>query len=506
MSNRFRMIFHLGNTANNAFYNATILRQEVEAQVVVNRTAHAISHPLWEFQDFKVRTQRFLNRPRFISERKQLQELLGPSVSYVDASGFPPIIKTGIEERSHVELLIAITVLKVMRALGSVSKRAGSSFRFFRKRLHGTRVASLFRPLVSCFKLVRSKLMTLGNGGTRILTLAKARSSLRSKFLEFVGLNAFFESKLKQRESILITYGAAVTYPRAPLHNVVVEHGTLRWASSDSSQSAAGFRQLLKSCDHLWVTNLDERTLSLADELTPDRWQPLPHPFLVGGGPQIAAKPGERDKLKSNLASDLLLFMPSSINWAPDHNKGSNLALEAFFELRKGGYAVGLILTRWGRDVEKAQKLIASAGLADNVLWVNPLLRIPMQRLMASVDLVLDQFGLDAFGALSLRAMDQGVPLISAPINEYAISLIGETFPWMGAISTEQIISSILDAHESSDWPRKRAKLAAKQSSWLVRRHHHLITRNLQVERYKDLVEGNKSANKYAWAMHPDVF
>lgn len=102
-----------------------------------------------------------------------------------------------------------------------------------------------------------------------------------------------------------------------------------------------------------------------------------------------------------------------------------------------------------GRPTSGVERLVCPVRTDKHVKWVPPMPRLVMQRMMANVDVVWDQFGLDAFGALVLRTLEQGTPLISSGISDSASRLIGAQTPWIAAATTDEIVSAVVDLHNN---------------------------------------------------------
>ena len=269
----------------------------------------------------------------------------------------------------------------------------------------------------------------------------------------------------------------ATTQPRS---TILLEHGTLRWTQNflpEHQSAAAEYRLKIDHADLLLVTNLDEETLSLAEGLASTPWLAFPHPYDFNPRapyPQLTAL---REEILHATKSRYLILAPASINWGRDHNKGTDVALRAFAELRRQGLQVGLVLAEWGRDLEKAKDYLELSGLGRHVHFTPLLSRIGLQKMMAACDVVWDQFGLDAFGALALRALEQRVPLVSKGIGSKAEQLIGKAPPYANAndhdslaISTEALVFAS---------PSELKDQVESQHSWLVKKHHPALTAEL---------------------------
>lgn len=177
-------------------------------------------------------------------------------------------------------------------------------------------------------------------------------------------------------------------------------------------------------------------------------------------------------------------------------------------QLHECGWPVGLLLMRWGRRIEETQILLRETGVLRYAKFLIPRPRIALQRLMASCDLVWDQFAYANFGALAIKAMEQAVQLLSHPMSSRGSALMGAEPPYLVAQSTEQIVHQTirLMAASNTDEGEEASRIGRGQRAWLLRRHHHSITRDLVVSRYGQLASGEvTSAKPDAWALAPDA-
>lgn len=307
---------------------------------------------------------------------------------------------------------------------------------------------------------------------------------------------------------IHIAYGFPVQQVRNPSrgHTVALEHGTLRWISrglESDSTTRQDYRDWLSTVDHLWVTNLDDETLGLAEDICPGRWTVIPHPYFMDEFAPYTENVVMRTSLCQQTQSDFLILLPSSINYLPDHDKGTLVALEAFKELKKRGHSVGLICINWGRQVDDVKIIIERQGLDNNVAWLSPMPRVRLQRLMASVDVVMDQFRLKAFGGIAFKAMEQGVPLISRGVTMSAAAIMGSFPPYMAAASTDEVIrhvETLLTVTSSLGRDECRFRYGIPLREWFCTYHHHEICREIQLATYRTMTNGNRTDTTPSWS------
>jgi hypothetical protein len=119
-----------------------------------------------------------------------------------------------------------------------------------------------------------------------------------------------------------------------------------------------------------------------------------------------------------------------------------------------------------------------------------------------------DQFEYDAFGGLTIRGLEQGMPLLSKPIGSLAVSYIGDKPPTLEASNSAEIYEQLLNAFKKSTSLGRDAYLEQYREigrKWITERHHHEVTRRLQVQRYSELLlPTSPPANPGAWGQMPN--
>lgn len=430
---------HFGNTANNAFHNLLLLKQyeDIESVPPISMfgLGHAMSAPAWEVVEFEVPNAGWVAQPDWAHS----PECVDVNSRFSDIP--TPVIGGGNEAGEARE-----GIASVLRRL-AVEPMRGRRWADPVFRLRDRQILARRAPLPE-------------NPG-----------------------------------EINIVYGAdSLAHTRLPASSratVSLEHGTLRWLADGGA--AAGvlrgeYRRQLERSQHVWVTNLDPRTVEIAEDVVPGRWSALPHPFVPDPRVPFGGSDENRVALLEKTKSQALILLPSSQNWSASHDKGSIKALSAFVELRRQGFPVGLVAVEWGLQLAESKEFLRSAGLEGNVVWVAPMARLPLQKLMADVDVVWDQFGLDAFGALALRTVEQGTPFISRGLQQIGEQLIGGPVPWRTASDSEGIVgetTAVLE--EMSSRGRRETIEATRRASreWLLTRHSPAITAALQRAAYE---------------------
>ncbi len=439
---------HFGNTANNAFHNVLLLEEYEgigsELPISMFGLGHGMSAPAWEIVDFDVPEAEWVGRPDWslsseaVSINSRYTDLAAPSV-------------LGADLDAHI-----------------IPDRFPQFMTWVRRRV---------------LPHLRDKRWAMPIFDLRDRQMLARRHALP-----------------EPDGQINMLYGgdslAWLKLPKPTKRTVCLEHGTIRWIADGASDARAmrqAYRRQVRQAMHLWITNLDPRTLEIAEDVAPGRWSVLPHPFVPDPRVPFAESPEKRRALLDATRSSSLVLLPSSQNWSKHHDKGSMKALTAFIELRRRGADVGLVAVEWGLQLAESKAFLEAEGVGSNVTWVPPMARFGLQRMMADVDVVWDQFGLEAFGALALRASEQGTPLVSrglAPIGE---RLIGGPVPWRHAATTEDIVretTEVLDEMARIGRDRVIEVSRARSRGWLLERHAPSITAALQREVYERILDG----------------
>jgi hypothetical protein len=442
-------VHHFGNTANNAFYNVAVLRQyagiESEMPIAMLGMGHAMSAPAWEAVDFEVPNTGWVANP--------------------DWSAFPEAANLNAEYSD---------LPRPSSADDSVAPLP-TGYRF-----------TGFLP-----------------GARRSLNAWLGGQSWARPLVDYRSRQWFARRPVLSEPDgeINVLYGGdSLTWQRIQepsARTVSFEHGTIRWVG-DGDDDGQGerrraYREQVQASRHLWVTNLDPRTLEIAEDLMPGRWSALPHPYLPDSRVPFPESAMRRELLERT-RSDALILLPSSQNWKKDHDKGSIKALRAFVELRRAGWDVGLVAVEWGNQLAESKALFESEGVSANVVWVAPMARFGLQRMMANVDVVWDQFGLEAFGGLAQRAVEQGTPLVSRGLAPVGEELIGGPVPWLDAAETDDIVRQtvhVLEEMGRSGRERVIEQTRARYRTWLFERHGAGLTAALQSEMYEKMVDGS---------------
>jgi glycosyltransferase involved in cell wall biosynthesis len=239
------------------------------------------------------------------------------------------------------------------------------------------------------------------------------------------------------------------------------EHGTLRTFTFEDDPlcrlTALGYRM----ANHTFVTNGD--CLAYARALGISDFSAMIHPVDVELHRRNRA---EAVAVKKRFNAEVLLFCPLRHDWKV---KGTDIHLRAL-PLIRGALSkrVVLVLIGWGQQVNESYSLIAQIGCSDAVMWLPPLSRITMARLMQAADVVLDQIALPHFGATAPQALAAGTPVISSYRPESTAWIVPKPAPILPAFSPPEVRDAVLTALD----PKWRTGFAERARAWVDRYHH----------------------------------
>lgn len=444
-------VVHLGNTANNAYYNSEILaltlEGEVDQAIFEFGLVHAISAPVWETLEFEVPYPQWVHDPDW-------SEVPGAEVANESVSEFS----------AHTKGPLSLPVKLLSRVIRGL---------FFRLD-----------------RLLWKRFGTLGpswTSGIGLQLLSGPKTS--SEVIIVYGPNFIRTIKLRQN--------------RNPI-TIAFEHGTFRWAGSppqgfDDLRAQKRYLSEISKCDFALVTNLDPQSIAAAKEIFNDRWVAIPHPYTPNSEAPYEADSKVRQELLAITQSEFIIILGSSHNSSKFHDKGTNHALEGFKALRDWGEPVGLVTIDWGLEAEDSRRKMREWGLGSFVHWVSPLPRKNLQMLAASCDISWNQFGYNGIGAFDLRMLEQGLPHVSAGIDSFGESLIGSKTPWYAAKSSAEIFQvtrSILE--DSRKFGRRKVMLAhqEKYRRWIQTYHSPALTGQIQ-KQCLEIVRDSRSGDLY---------
>ena len=420
--NRFRVL-HIGNIANNAYLAAAAEREVgIEAYVLSVDYTHIMGSPEWEHCKI-LRTEGNHFTTDFSDcdcDFKRPDWFYQGSMSELEHSLYSELIKgTSLEMKKS----------------------------FFNKIKFYLDFKRFFNSGVSMFwKFLRPI-------GRKLIPLKKRAY--------FVGHLAYFLkkkseidlSRLFQQFDIVNLYGASPSIisnnsfedSRNP-NFIATEHGTLRdyiHAGYPLSKDAKSGYERSKI---ILVTNQD--CLPIAYEMKKTNAFAMPHPINDTDFLDLRKK-----RTFNNQSKLSIVLVPSrhSASLDIDRGKGNQVVYDLIRMCADKGDLFKFRLIEWGDNVDAAKKYLINEERAGFVEWVDVKSRPLLKESMIESLCVLDQFLIEAYGAVTADAIGLGVPVITAHSCENDINFFGSCAPVLTAKTAIEIRSHLNSLISRSD-------------------------------------------------------
>lgn len=247
------------------------------------------------------------------------------------------------------------------------------------------------------------------------------------------------------------------------------EHGTLRSHTLCDEPVCRLTSLAYNMADHVFITNGD--CLEYARKIGVTRYTPMLHPVDER---RIAQIEGRHDELRRELGVRHVFLCTLRHDWAI---KGTDQYIRALPELTRSlGRDFRVIMTRWGADLDKSIALAESLGVADLIVWSEPLSRRKLIETLKSADILFDQIALPHFGATAPEGIAAGIPVIMSYEPASTEWLVAEPAPILTAHNAVEIAAQVLRALDPAwlaDYQQRAAKwFDAHHSSRLVVQGH----------------------------------
>lgn len=222
--------------------------------------------------------------------------------------------------------------------------------------------------------------------------------------------------RLMSHYDLVVGYATDGIYPllmgKRPY--VAYEHGTIRSIPFETNPVGRCCALTYRMADAVVITNCDCDIA--ADKLQLDNHRFIPHPInedWLDDDSWLAVQ----TELRERLQSDFIIFHPSRQHWEPERHpsweKGNDFLIRGFARfVHEVCPTAAMVCVAWGKTLQQSKDLLAELGVADRVLWVEPMPTVRMTRYMRACDVIADQFFLGAFGGIMPKAMVYGRPTL----------------------------------------------------------------------------------------------
>jgi glycosyl transferase family 1 len=518
-------VLHIGNIANNAFFNAKILNQHgFDCDVACPDYYHIMGCPEWEEADFvgSIGDQfrpdwvavdlRGYERPRWFAQ--------GPLPTCLDYLAARRSGDVTAAERCWEELGVANRTLppdRSSRAYVRARNRLvwATARRYFTMVIHRPDAPTLardklwtwthsrrwLRPLrYALWPLMMAAVIAVRflSGVRQSQVIAKWQERFAAEFpdrTDQLETNDLVEplSLVARWRSVLDLYDIVIGYSTdgiVPLlagkRYFCLEHGTLREIPYRDTDQGRRTALCYRLSEHVFVTNFD--CLDSARRLAPGKFTLINHPFDEDQGLAVTGWEEQRAELQRGLDSDMIFFFPTRHDWVAGTgyaDKANDVFLRAFAALRQQGHRVGMVCCAWGANVAQSRALIEELGCSRHVQWTAPLPTVQFERMCRAAHCVVDQFKLGAFGGVMFKAMAVGAPMLTYLDEAQLHRQYPEIPPVINCQTTPEIVAALghlLDARDELERYGRAAR------DWMRRHHGKSETVRLQAAQFRHLL------------------
>ena len=495
-------ILHIGNIANNAYYNSKFLNEiGVHSDVFCHENYHIMSSPEWEESELNTlpKNQYFpewwnLGIDDFERQRWFAQGPWNLCVDYLiawlDEDQPKADMLWEMLEKARRKARKYRNIYKFARKIGSLIQEPYSTI--------GKRILDGFvnrkSPTKNPVEKINDKSETY-----KILIDSYSKNfpdrkvKLSSNDIDLYYAKSIALKPLLTRYDIVQAYANDVIPVLLSGHKpyVAFEHGTLRDAPESSKAYKGPFYPnpsgkltalAYKLADHVFVTNAD--VISSVKKLNITNFSPICHPF-----DETVYKIEDKyhDQIRMKIGSKYMFLCPIRHDWIV---KGTDKYIRALPLLReKLGNTFKVCFVPWGEQISESKRLIKNLGCEDLVEWVGPFGRVWFRRWMYAADVVFDQIAYDAFGVTAPQAMACGTPVIIRYDDETIKWMYGALPPALKADSEEGIVSQTLRAID----PEFREKYKKEAKEWIRKFHSAEKTTTDLLKVYITIMENQRT-------------
>lgn len=189
----------------------------------------------------------------------------------------------------------------------------------------------------------------------------------------------------------------------------------------------------------------------------------LKYPMLLTFSKEKTHKPGPIQILHAtNL--DWGIMDNSSLR---NSTKGNDRFIKGLLKALENGANIRCAIAYRGPDRDVARDWIEKSEFRDKFNWFNEVDQHELQQLIASADIVVDQFDVGGFGLIALEAMSQGTAVLLHLDRKYLESQYGNfQLPVINIKEPDQIADFFLSANKE-----ELLQLGRKAKEWVWRNH-----------------------------------
>jgi hypothetical protein len=189
----------------------------------------------------------------------------------------------------------------------------------------------------------------------------------------------------------------------------------------------------------IFVTNQD--CLPIAKSMGNPIVVAMPHPV---NDEQIHSLRNLRRTKIQQARKRILVPSRHSLTLDIDRGKGNETVYELIKSMAEVRDDLKFTLIAWGDNVKSAKELLSQEESQGIVEWIDVVSRPLLKEMMAESLCLLDQFKIEAYGAVTVDAIGLGVPVITAHNCKNDFDYFGSCAPVLSAINSEEILATIL--------------------------------------------------------------
>ncbi len=248
-----------------------------------------------------------------------------------------------------------------------------------------------------------------------------------------------------------------------------LEHGTIRSIPFQPTVDGRIVAASYLRASRVFLTNTDYASAKQRLEFDPTRRVYFPHPF--DEKPAFAFSKGYRGR---STEGPVIFFCPARQDWkehglASGMSKGNDLYfLAAKMLVERGRTDFVLHCIDWGVDRLATRALITELGLDDHVLWLPLMSKRKLWAAKLDAHAVLDQFIISALGGVSFETLALGRRLISRDDGVNNAVFFEEPPPILAAATVDEIAVRM---EEVLSDPGDVAGIGQRGVEWISRFH-----------------------------------
>lgn len=532
-SGNLMKILHIGNIANNAYLNASILNKAgIQNTVLCADYYHIMGCPQWEegtdLLDYGCTPEALRLHAKQATAEAPAWFVQGPLICCLLYLAYPAgsiihfvagkalkeyraCLNAEISQGNRRWVCIKSQFLQylVKFFLGLGTYRKLEQFSVLREkivkawaerqwlRIVKCTMGFVVRFSFSCFNVLLSKIFHRSSKnwrGSEVLRFGKELCLPFPEHQYFVcpqqKIDYLLEKIFKQYD-IVIGYGLDGIFPWITKNNYCAyEHGTIRAIPFENNMQGKCCAAVYKNADHVFITNCDN--ITAAKQLGLKHYSFIPHP-INEAVPSWIVPQSLRQRLNSISSAEFWIFHPSRQHWNaerhPSWEKGNDRLIRGLAKaICERGLSINAVFVDWGAHVEDSKNLIRELGIEAHVIWVAPMPHPMMVEYIMATDFLADQFHLGAFGSTAPKGLMLKKPVLIFLDEDRHKWCFPEIPPFVNVKEAEEIAEA-LDSLCTNE--QLRLDISCAGHEWYLKYHSNEII----LSRFKEVFASQSISN-----------